>query len=245
MTEMPSIATDPSAATSPGRALDVICAEPLLRAPLVERLERDGHSVRLHDGQHTAFGDGSPDGGWTLQSPLRSPLAVVVLPPSALEAVRGGWVTLVRQLLVEGPMVLVASAGNVSAPLLAGTGGEHGFVVLDRESLDDDWAGSIALAVHRALQGLREIAPTFLRTRVTPTGLDALTPNERIILRLISEGLSNAAIAQVQFVGERTVESHIRRIYAKLELPDSPAVQRRVLATLLYLGEHRPLPVAD
>jgi DNA-binding CsgD family transcriptional regulator len=235
MTEMPAIATTTSAAASSIGALDVLCAEPLLRAPLVERLERDGHSVRLHDG------DGAPDGSWEPASGL----AVVVFPPSTIDAVRHGWMSFVKLMVDHLSMVLVACAGNVSGHLLSGAGRSHGFVVLDRDALDEDWASAISASVGRAGSGVREIASTLQTARTVTTGLDALTPNERTILRLISEGLSNAAIAQVQFVGERTVESHIRRIYAKLELPETPAVQRRVLATLLYLGEHRAQPIAD
>jgi DNA-binding NarL/FixJ family response regulator len=235
MTEMSAIATtSPSASPSRG-ALDVLCAEPLLRAPLVDRLEGDGHSVRLHDAE------GAPDRHWQPASGL----AVVVFPASAIEAVRHGWMSFVKHAIDQLSMVLVASVANVSAPLLAGAGRQHGFVVLDRDALDGDWPASISASVDRALQGVREIAPTLQPARTGSTGLEALTPNERPILRLISEGLSNSAIAQVQFVGERTVESHIRRIYAKLELPDTPTVQRRVLATLLYLGDHRNSPVAD
>jgi DNA-binding CsgD family transcriptional regulator len=235
MTEMPAIATTTSAAASSLGALDVLCAEPLLRASLVDRLERDGHTVRLHEGER------APDGSW---EPI-SGLAVVVFPPSTIDAVRHGWMSFVKHMVDRMSMVLVACAGHVSAPLLNDAGRSHGFVVLDRDELDDDWATSISASVDRAGSGTREIASSIRTERTTASGLEALTPNERTILRLISEGLSNAAIAQVQFVGERTVESHIRRIYAKLELPDTPAVQRRVLATLLYLGDQRPRPIAD
>ena len=234
MTEMPDIATTSPAATPSRGDLDVLCAEPLLRAPLVDRLRQDGHTVRLHEG------DGAPDRHWQPSSGV----AVVVFPSSTIEAVRHGWMSFVKHTIDHLTMVLVACAANVSAPLLA-AGGQHGFVVLDRDALEGDWAEAIATSVERALQGVREIAPTLQPTRTGSTGLDALTPNERTILRLIAEGLSNSAIAQVQFVGERTVESHIRRIYAKLELPDTPAVQRRVLATLLHLGELRNRSVAD
>jgi DNA-binding CsgD family transcriptional regulator len=235
MTEMPAIATTPAAATSSFSALDVLCAEPLLRAPLVDRLERDGHRARLHDA------DDAPDGTWEPASGL----AVVVLPTSTIDTVRHGWMSFVKNVADHVSMVLVACVGNVSAPLLSGAGRDHGFVVLDRDALDEDWTASISASVDRAGSGIREIAPTLQSTRTAVTGISALTPNERKILRLISEGLSNSAIAEFQYVGERTVESHIRRIYAKLELPDTPRVQRRVLATLLYLGEQRSGSLAD
>jgi len=237
MTEMPAISSNYASPESERGVLDVVCAEPLLRTPLADRLERDGHTVRLHEG------DGAPPAHW---KPVSS-AAVVVFPASIIDAVRHDWLAFVKRMLDQAALVLVASAANVSAPLLAGTGpGDvHGFIVLDRDFLGVDWPELVSTSVHRALDGVREIAPTMRPAQLTTTGLDALTPNERTILRLLSEGLSNAAIAQYQFVGERTVESHIRRIYAKLELPDTPGVQRRVLATRMYLGDRVATPVVD
>ena len=237
MTEMPAITPTNESPESGHGALDVVCAEPLLRAPLVDRLVRDGHIVRVHDG------DGAPPPHWEPASAA----AVVVFPASTIDAVRHGWLAFVKRMLDQASLVLVACAANVSAPLLAGngTGNDRGFIVLDRDSLTSDWPGLVSASVHRALDGVREIAPTMRSAPFVATGLDALTPNDRTILRLLSEGLSNAAIAQFQFVGERTVESHIRRIYAKLDLPDTPGVQRRVLATRLYLGDQTASLVAD
>jgi len=237
MTEMPAIGSNYASPESEREELDVVCAEPLLRAPLVDRLVRDGHRVRLHEG------DGAPPADWEPESSA----VVVVFPASTIDAVRYGWLAFVKRMLNRSSLVLVACAANVSAPLLGGTGpgSGHGFIVLDRDSLSTDWPELVSRSVHRALDGVREIAPTMSSGRLAVTGLDALTPNERTILRLLSEGLSNAAIAQFQFVGERTVESHIRRIYAKLELPDIPGVQRRVLATRLYLGDRIATPLAD
>lgn len=237
MTEMAAITQINESPESGRGALDVACAEPLLRGPLVDRLVRDGHRVRLHEGE------GAPLAHWEPQSSV----VVVVFPASTIDAVRYGWLAFVKRMLHRSSLVLVACAANVSAPLLAGTGrgSDLGFIVLDRDSLSTDWPELVSRSVDRALDGAREIAPTMSSGRLVVTGLDALTPNEKTILRLLSEGLSNAAIAQFQFVGERTVESHIRRIYAKLELPDIPGVQRRVLATRLYLGDRSATSLAD
>jgi DNA-binding NarL/FixJ family response regulator len=66
-------------------------------------------------------------------------------------------------------------------------------------------------------------------------GLERLTPRELEILELISAGKSNTAIADQLSVMERTIESHIARIFTKLGLSPGPDANRRVLAVLAYL----------
>jgi DNA-binding NarL/FixJ family response regulator len=71
------------------------------------------------------------------------------------------------------------------------------------------------------------------RRRADP--LVELTPREREVLSLVAEGLSNRAIAARLFVTERTVEAHIKQIFMKLRLGESPDRHRRVLAVLAFL----------
>jgi len=68
-------------------------------------------------------------------------------------------------------------------------------------------------------------------------GLGRLTARELEILELISNGMSNTAIASRLSVMERTVETHIARIFAKLGLSPGPDGNRRVLAVLAYLRD--------
>ena len=65
--------------------------------------------------------------------------------------------------------------------------------------------------------------------------LRRLSDREREVLGLVSEGLSNTAIADRLSVMERTVESHIARSFAKLDLPAGPGENRRVRSVLIYL----------
>jgi DNA-binding NarL/FixJ family response regulator len=94
-------------------------------------------------------------------------------------------------------------------------------------------------ALGRLCDGETVVDPTIVsrvferRRRVDP--LAQLSEREREVLGLLTEGLSNRALAARLFVTERTVEAHITSIFGKLGLVDEPGVHRRVLAVLTYL----------
>ena len=88
----------------------------------------------------------------------------------------------------------------------------HGECVLD------------ATIVNRLLNRAREVGP-----------LDDLSAREREILALMAEGHSNGRICELCFLSAKTVESHVRNIFIKLGLGESPSSSRRVLAVLTYL----------
>ena len=84
------------------------------------------------------------------------------------------------------------------------------------------------------------------RPRQPPSPLDALTPREREILVEMARGASNAAIATALHLTKRAVEKHINAVFAKLDLPLSEDVSRRVRAVLLFLGgTDRVVPTVD
>ena len=110
-----------------------------------------------------------------------------------------------------------------------------GYLLKDRVS-------DIALLVdtlRRITEGECVVDPTIvsrLMARRRAAGpLDELTEREREVLRLIAEGHSNKAICDVLFLSPKTVEGHIRQIFMKLNLQDSPEYHRRVLAVLAFL----------
>ena len=78
------------------------------------------------------------------------------------------------------------------------------------------------------------------RSRQVRSPLDVLTPREREILVEMARGASNAAIAETLGLTKRAVEKHINSVFAKLDLPLSGDVSRRVRAVLLFLGRHGP-----
>jgi serine/threonine-protein kinase len=53
--------------------------------------------------------------------------------------------------------------------------------------------------------------------------------------RTPAEGLTSRAISDRLFVTERTVEAHVKQVFGKLGLEESPDLDRRVLAVLAYL----------
>ncbi|XVQ87482.1 response regulator transcription factor [Microbispora siamensis] len=56
------------------------------------------------------------------------------------------------------------------------------------------------------------------------------------MLALMAEGRTNVGIARRLYLTDRTVETHVSSILAKLGLPGSEEDHRRVLAVLLYLN---------
>jgi DNA-binding NarL/FixJ family response regulator len=54
-----------------------------------------------------------------------------------------------------------------------------------------------------------------------PDTVDQLTPQERQIIQLAAEGLSNREIGQRLYLSHRTIESHLYRVYPKLGITSS------------------------
>jgi DNA-binding NarL/FixJ family response regulator len=94
-------------------------------------------------------------------------------------------------------------------------------------------------ALHRVCAGECVLDPAVVtqllgRSRVSGP-LDLLTGREREILALMAEGHSNQRICALLTLSQRTVESHVRNIFNRLGLDESPDSSRRVLAVLTYL----------
>jgi DNA-binding NarL/FixJ family response regulator len=81
-------------------------------------------------------------------------------------------------------------------------------------------AGEALLAPSVTRRLIAEFAARPRRDRPRPAALNALTPRETDVLRLIARGRSNAEIASDLVVAEQTVKTHIGRILGKLALRD-------------------------
>jgi len=94
-------------------------------------------------------------------------------------------------------------------------------------------------AITRIVDGGVVIDPVLvaqlLERRRQSDPLDDLTPREREVLGLMAEGLTDRGIAQRLYVAPKTVETHIRHVFAKLSIPESALDNKRVHAVLTYL----------
>ncbi|MED5813738.1 LuxR family transcriptional regulator [Mycolicibacterium sp. 050232] len=102
-----------------------------------------------------------------------------------------------------------------------------------RVDFDAAWSAGAALSVEEAIA----YAQRGRGERKRPaTGWDSLTPMERDVVRLVSEGLSNKEIAARLFVSPRTVQTHLTHVYAKLQIGSRVQLAReavRVVSTSL------------
>jgi DNA-binding NarL/FixJ family response regulator len=114
---------------------------------------------------------------------------------------------------------------------------ESGFGYLLKDRVLD--VGEFLDAAERTSRGGSALDPHVVATLVSPRpgqALADLSNREREVLSLMAEGLTNAGIARRLVLTERTVESHVRSVLMKLDLPDSENGHRRVLAVLAHLN---------
>ena len=81
----------------------------------------------------------------------------------------------------------------------------------------------------------RAVVDGLLEAKRQVDPLADLTSREREVLALIAEGRSNQGICRTLWLSPKTVETHIRSLFAKLGIAEAPEDNRRVLAVLMYL----------
>lgn len=121
--------------------------------------------------------------------------------------------------------------------------GRFGYLLKDRVFDVDDFLD----ALRRVANGGSALDPEVVSLLLSPLRatdqLAALTPREREVLALMAEGRTNRGIARRLWLTERTVETHVASILAKLGLGADEEDHRRVLAVLTFLN-HRRTPAA-
>ncbi len=129
--------------------------------------------------------------------------------------------------LAGGPRILILTTFDLDDYVFeALRAGASGFLLKDAPAAD------LINAVRVVAAGEALLAPSVTRKliaeftarthadRPRPAALNALTPRETDVLRLIARGQSNQEIAGELVVAEQTVKTHIGRILAKLGLRD-------------------------
>ncbi|MCW2800510.1 MAG: two-component system response regulator [Aeromicrobium sp.] len=147
-----------------------------------------------------------------------------------------------RQLREEFPelgIVLLSQHLEAHHSVELAASGRFGYLLKDRVFDVDDFLE----ALRRVAAGGSALDPDVVARLIGPgrhgDPLTTLTPREREVLALMAEGLTNAGIARKLWLTDRTVETHVSSILAKLGISDSDEDHRRVMAVLTYLGQRQ------
>jgi DNA-binding NarL/FixJ family response regulator len=92
--------------------------------------------------------------------------------------------------------------------------------------LKDALPAEMAQAIRSAARGETVLAPAVaakLMARMRMPAPEALTKRELDVLRGVAEGLTNADIGKLLFIGESTVKTHLVRVFVKLNVDDRTA----------------------
>jgi DNA-binding NarL/FixJ family response regulator len=200
----------------------------LLREGLQLLLTEAGHDVVA------AVGDGPALVAALLEHRPDLGLVDVRMPPSHTdEGLRA--VVEVRQAWPDARVVVLSQYVELSYAddLLADGRGGIGYLLKDRVSDVEEFLGACELVAGGGTVIDPLVVSQLVSRRRDP--LAALTPREAEVLGLMAEGRSNLAISEEISLSTKSVEGHVRNIFSKLGLLDTPDDHRRVLAVLTFL----------
>ena len=166
-----------------------------------EQAERDAHDALAMRRQHR----GVPGSSRTSSnaSPLWPATAAVTAKPPGCSARQSA----IRQRMGAVRFKIYDAGYEASVAALRDAMGEKDF--------EAAWAEGAALSTEEAIA----YAQRGRGQRKRPaSGWASLTPTERDVVRLVSEGLGNNDIAARLFVSPRTVQTHLTHVYTKLGL---------------------------
>jgi DNA-binding NarL/FixJ family response regulator len=115
--------------------------------------------------------------------------------------------------------------------------GRFGYLLKDRVLDVDDFLDALRRVAAGGSALDPEVVGRLIGNHRTGDPLATLTAREREVLAAMAEGRTNMGIARRLWLTERTVETHIGSIMAKLRLAADDESHRRVQAVLVYLGQ--------
>jgi DNA-binding NarL/FixJ family response regulator len=140
-----------------------------------------------------------------------------------------------RQQYPALPMLLLSQHVETRHSVALVASGGFGYLLKDRVLHVDDFLD----AARRVADGGSALDPEVVRTLLAPVQrndpITMLSKRELDVLALVAEGRSNSSVAAHLVVAERTVETHMRSIFHKLDIADTADHHRRVLAVLTYI----------
>jgi DNA-binding CsgD family transcriptional regulator len=142
------------------------------------------------------------------------------------------------ELLDDGPrpLALASALEDLGAVRVESGRREEGIDALERAltlyaECGAAWDAGRVRSRLRA-QGVRRRLVTSEREE---TGWAAMTDSELAVARLVAQGLTNREVAEQLFVSPHTVSSHLRRVFAKLDINSRVALTR-------LAGDHEQRP---
>jgi DNA-binding NarL/FixJ family response regulator len=156
----------------------------------------------------------------------------------------GDGITVCRELRSRMPelaCLMLTSFTDEEALVDAVMAGASGYVL--KQIHGSDLVGAVrTVAAGGSLLDPRSTAQILQRLRERPRKdpLAALTEQERKILDLIGDGLTNRQIGERLFLAEKTVKNYVSSIFTKLDL--RRRTQAATLITQLKADESRTLP---
>ena len=172
-------------------------------------------------------------------APLLGPdLLVVELPLSGAD-LRSA-ISRLRQGVPSAQIAILTSAA-VAQDLIDVVGAGALGYILKSEPVD-----SVMIALRRVSRGQYYVTPELehvfdrlRRARFPPTVLEVLSPRERLVFRLVAEGVDAAGIAGRFGVSRKTIETHKCRILKKFGLGNTAALVRFAAVQGFIEGAHQ------
>ena len=139
-------------------------------------------------------------------------------------------VAAIQAATVAGAPIEIARSQHLVGQAMAAAGQKDEAIAAMRQALDIFHACGAAGFIEPVLGDLRALGvrTSGKRTARGATGVDSLSSRERVVAELVADGLTNPQIAARLVLSRRTVESHLVRIFAKLDVDSRTEVAAQI-----------------